>query len=307
MQKNNLLISIITPTFNRGDFIEKTILSIKNQDYPLIEHIVVDGLSTDNTKDILKKYEGTYNLRWISEKDKGCADAMNKGFAMAKGDIICWLDSDDVYLPGTIKRVIEVFEQRPDITAVFGNVVIADENDKIINYERKATFDFETLIYNGMSMSPQTTFWRKALHDNVGELDISFSRCADHDFFIRLAKAGAKFYHINKYLAAYRVHSNQLTGDVGILRKEQLEIARKYWDKNLTPQSLWMKRKKITIKRMLYFAARGQVWHLVRALLVRLGIIKIYSSRTVHHPLFRDIMICNQRGGSYELCFRDSK
>jgi glycosyltransferase involved in cell wall biosynthesis len=303
-QKDRLLASIVTPTFNRGDFIEKNILSIKNQDYPLIEHIVIDGLSTDGTVDILKKYEGTYNLRWISEKDKGCADAMNKGFAMATGDIVCWLDSDDIYLPGTIRQVVNMFEVKPQIDALFGNILVADEGGDIISYDKKAHVNVDALLYNGMTMSPQATFWRKELHQKVGGLDDSYLRCSDHDFFIRLCLAGAKFHHINRYLSVYGVHSKQLTRDVGILKKEQLEIARKYWDKNLTPQSLWIKRMNITIKRVLHFIIRGNFWHLARAFLVRMGIIRPKTSGAVPHPLFRDIILARQGDSLYTIVFR---
>ena len=107
-----LLVSIITVTFNRGRFLEQAIQSIKNQDYSNIEHIVIDGGSTDNTLDILKKYEGTYNLKWISEKDEGIADAVNKGFRMAKGEVVGFLDSDDVLIPKVISKVAKIFKEK---------------------------------------------------------------------------------------------------------------------------------------------------------------------------------------------------
>ncbi|MEM2568057.1 MAG: glycosyltransferase, partial [Candidatus Bathyarchaeia archaeon] len=97
MTKNDTLVSIITPSLNQGRFIRETLLSVKSQDYPCIEHIVIDGGSTDDTLMILKRYEGTYNLRWISEPDEGHSDAVNKGFRMAQGEIVGWLNSDDVY------------------------------------------------------------------------------------------------------------------------------------------------------------------------------------------------------------------
>lgn len=107
------LVSIITPSYNQGKFIEETIQSVLNQDYPNIEYIVIDGGSTDNTIDILKKYEG--RLRWISEPDKGQSDAINKGFAMARGSMMAWLNSDDTYLPGTVNKVVDIFCSQTDI------------------------------------------------------------------------------------------------------------------------------------------------------------------------------------------------
>lgn len=110
---NTPLVSIITPSFNQGRYIEQNILSIINQNYPLIEHIIVDGGSTDETIDILKKHESSYNLRWISESDEGQADAVNKGFNMAHGEIIGWLNSDDVYYDiTTISRIVDAFNQK---------------------------------------------------------------------------------------------------------------------------------------------------------------------------------------------------
>ena len=114
----NPLVSIITITLNRARYLEETILSIKNQDYLHIEHIVIDGGSTDGTLELLKRYENQYNMRWISEKDGGIIDALNKGLRMAKGDIFCWLDSDDTYLPGTIKKIVKVFQKHPKVDLV---------------------------------------------------------------------------------------------------------------------------------------------------------------------------------------------
>jgi len=268
-----ILVSIITPTLNRAQFLERNILSIKNQDYPFIEHVVVDGASTDNTIEILRKYEGTYNLKWISEKDRGCANAMNKGFKMAKGDIFCWLDSDDIYLPGTIRKIVEIFQKYPNVDVVFGNMFIIDQSDKIIDYIKCTEFDGEALLYTGMILNPQSTFWRRSLHKNLNGLDQKYLRCADYDFFLRMALSEAKFYHIRDFLAAYRHHSQQLSKSVELCRREGSKIAYKYFDENLTIRSLEWKKRKILVRRALQYIKQGDIWYVLRGILRRIGIL----------------------------------
>jgi len=276
LDKNKeILVSIITPTLNRAQFLEKNILSIKNQDYLFVEHIIVDGGSTDNTLEIIKKYERTYNLKWTSEKDEGCADAMNKGFKMAKGDIFCWLDADDMYLPGTIGKVIKVFQERPEIDVVFGDMFIADQNDKIIDCTKRINFDYEALLYVGMTLSPQATFWRQSLHEKLNGLNQKYLRCADYDFFVRMALSGARFYHLRDFLAIYRRHPQQLTKSVELCRREGNEIYQKYIDKNITPRSLRWKKRKILVRRVLEYIKQGDIWYVLRGILRRIGILPI--------------------------------
>src|SRR3989338_5413748 len=107
------LVSIVTASYNQAQFIEETLRSVREQDYPNLEHIVIDGASTDGTVDVLRRYEGTYNMRWISEPDRGHADALCKGFRQATGDILAWLNSDDVYFPGAVTTAVETFRRHP--------------------------------------------------------------------------------------------------------------------------------------------------------------------------------------------------
>ncbi len=114
------LVSIVTPSLNQGRFIQETILSVKDQTYPNIEHIIVDGGSTDGTLDIIKKYEGTYKMRWVSEPDSGQSDAINKGWRMAKGEILAYLNSDDTYMPWAVETAVELFSEHPDVAIIVG-------------------------------------------------------------------------------------------------------------------------------------------------------------------------------------------
>lgn len=221
------MISIITPTYNRANYLEKNILSVKSQNYNNIEHIIVDGASSDNTIEILKKYENTYNMKWISEKDSGIPNAMNKGFKMAKGDIFCWLDSDDIYLDTTLKKIIDIFTKNSDIDVVFGDILISDQNDKIINYIKNTKFDINALIHLGMNLQPQATFWKQSTHNKLKGFNEKYISGADYDFFLRMALSGAKFYHIKDFLAVYRVHQGN-NGMVDISNNEREEIIKNY-------------------------------------------------------------------------------
>lgn len=265
-----LKISIITPTFNRGQFLEENILSIKNQDYPNIEHIIIDGGSTDNTIEIIKKYEGIYNLKWISEKDDGYADALNKGFKMATGDIVCWLDSDDKYLPGTIKKIVKIFESKKNVDVIFGNMFICNEYGKIFDYCKQTKFDIDTLIYWGMVLNPQTTFWRKGVLEKIGEMDKSYKRLADYDFFIRMVKSNVNFFHFNDFLSIYRHHKGQLQRSIDICFKENKIILEKYSDIKINGINLKIKKGKIAINRAINYILQGDLLYVIRSILKRL-------------------------------------
>ena len=272
---NQPLISIITATFNRADFLEKNILSIKNQDYKNIEHIVVDGGSTDNTIEILNKYRDIYNLRWVSEKDKGCTNAINKGFKMATGDVICWLDSDDYYLPGTLSKIVKIFQEKPDIDVVFGDILIGDSSGKIVNYVRHTKFDPEILIYEKrQDISPQAAFWKKAVQAKIDSMNERYTRCADYDFFIRMGMSGAKFYHLRDFLGVYRWHPGQFTKEKEICKQERETISRNYIDKNLNKNQTRSKKLKFFRKRTANLIKQGDFWFVFRGFLRRLGVIK---------------------------------
>ena len=207
MSGSKPLVSIITPSYNQGKFIEATLLSVKNQDYPDIEHIVVDGGSTDNTLDILKKYEGTYSVRWLSEPDRGQTDAVNKGFRMAKGEIVGWLNSDDVYFSrDVISYVVNRFGEFKDVDVVYGDTVDIDEGSLILRARCAIPcFRYELLLLSNLICQP-SAFLRKAVVEGPG-LDTSIDLPMDYEYWLRLAKNGFRFKHVNKVMAANRRYS----------------------------------------------------------------------------------------------------
>lgn len=198
------LVSIITPSYNQAKYLEQTILSVLNQDHPRIEYIVMDGASTDGSVDIIKKYAGRL-VHWESEKDKGQADAINKGFARATGEIIAWLNSDDYYLPGTIRTVVKVFEENPDAVLVYGNMLAVDENGKTFNTLNYKQLTLEDLLCFQIIGQPAVFMRRSALQKTDG-LDSTFHFLLDHLLWIQIAKHG-RILHIDQTWSAARYHA----------------------------------------------------------------------------------------------------
>jgi glycosyltransferase involved in cell wall biosynthesis len=202
-------ISIITPSFNQAQFIEETILSVLNQDYPNIEYIVVDGGSTDQTLDILKKYER--RIKWLSEKDQGQADAVNKGLKMASGEIIGWLNSDDTYEPGCIQKVVACFLKSPEAVLVYGNGYQMNQEgkDKKPFIVRKVTFNKLSKINKLLQPS---IFFKKETIEKVGYLDAHLHYVMDFELWVRFFKRYEKqTKYIPDYLSNWRLYPDTKT------------------------------------------------------------------------------------------------
>ncbi len=203
-------ISIVTPSYQQSAFIEETLLSVMGQACDNVEHIVIDGLSTDGTKEILVKYASLYNLKWISEKDSGQTEAINKGFHRATGDIVGWINSDDTYMPGVFKKVLECFADNPDIGWLYGDAYWIDSYSNITGIYKADEFNLLKLLYVGMYMPQPTIFVRRNLLKSIGNLDESIYTTMDFDYCIRLGLEGQAKY-IPKILATRRVHADAKT------------------------------------------------------------------------------------------------
>lgn len=197
------LVSIITPSFNQAAYLEQTILSVLDQDHPYIEYIVIDGASTDTSVDVIKKYENRLAY-WVSEKDNGQADAINKGFAHATGDIIAWLNSDDYYLAGTISSVVKIFDQNPRVTLVYGNMFAVDEHGKTFNTLNYKQLTLEDLLCFQIIGQP-AVFMRRSAMESV-KLDTDFHFLLDHYLWIQIAQHGQLLY-VDQTWAAARYHA----------------------------------------------------------------------------------------------------
>lgn len=206
------LVSIITPSLNQGQFIEETILSVLNQDYPNIEYLVMDGGSTDNTLDILKKYEG--RLTYVSEKDAGQSDAINNGWRKARGEIVAWLNSDDTYCPGAVRKAVEGFERHPEAGIVYGDCYGINAEGTIIRRLRLPDIDLSALLCYTIIHQP-AVFIRKSVTEAVGLLDTRLQGLMDHDLWIRSAFQ-FPFHHVREFLACNREHSLTKNAKLGI-------------------------------------------------------------------------------------------
>jgi glycosyltransferase involved in cell wall biosynthesis len=181
------LVSIVTPSYNQGRFIRETITSVLNQDYPNIEYIIMDGGSTDETASVAQEFRR--RLTFISEKDRGQAHAINKGFKLATGEIFFWLNSDDVILPGAVTRVVRSFEERPNLGAVYGEGYLIDLLGNIKSrFPTTEPFNLWRLIYLWDPILQQTAYFRRTVIEEIGLLDESLYWGLDWDLLIRIGK-----------------------------------------------------------------------------------------------------------------------
>lgn len=204
------IVSIMTPSLNQGQFLERTIQSVLTQNYPKLEYIIQDGLSTDSTDDILEKYHSVL-MRVDSGKDSGQAQAINRGFRQTNGDILAWLNADDLLLPGTIPFLVKFFIAHPEIDVVYGYRICIDEQDREIGRWIVAP-SAESVLPWANYIPQETLFWRRRIWEKVGRyVDESYQFAMDWDLLLRFYKAGATFARIPMFLGAFRVHTKQKT------------------------------------------------------------------------------------------------
>ena len=211
--KQSPSISIVTASLNQAEFIERTIESVLSQNYPALEYILRDGGSDDGTLDILQKYDQQI-LSWSSRSDNGQTDALNQGFQNTSGEIMAYLNSDDLLLPGTLHYIAAFFQRYPDVDVVYGHRVLIDENDNDIGKWIMPAHEDDVLRW--VDYVPQETlFWRRSLWNKVGsQLDDSFNFAMDWDLLLRFTEVGAKFQRLPRFLGAFRVHPQQKTSSV---------------------------------------------------------------------------------------------
>ncbi|WP_071467069.1 glycosyltransferase family 2 protein [Polynucleobacter asymbioticus] len=202
-------VSIVMPSFNQVQFIERSILSVLNQSYPNVELIVIDGGSTDGSVEIIKQYQDRISY-WESEPDRGQAHAINKGLAIATGEWVGWQNSDDVYTEDAIEKLIECAHKNPSAGLVIGDMSMIDAQDKKIRNIRYIRPSYKSILAEGMVLSNQSSLWKRSLHSNVGYLDESLHFNFDYEWFLRLLH-NADAAHTPTVLGSLRVHEQTKT------------------------------------------------------------------------------------------------
>jgi len=198
-------VSIITPSYNQAAFLEQTIQSVLHQGYSDLEYMLVDGGSTDGSQEIIQKYAGQLAW-WISEPDSGQAEAINKGLIRASGDIVAWLNSDDILLPGAIEQAVSVFTQFPEIGLIYGDVLAIDAQGKTTNRLKYGDLSLSDLAAFQVIGQP-SVFMRRSVLEHAGYLDVSYHFLLDHHLWLRMAQlTGIR--HVPEFLSAARFHAD---------------------------------------------------------------------------------------------------
>ena len=255
---NTPLVSVITPSYNQGHFIRATIDSVLGQDYNNIEYIIVDGASTDATRSILEEYGD--RLRWVSEEDRGQTDAINKGIRMSHGDIIAYLNSDDIYLPGTVARIAAEFIRHPDVDFLYGDLYAIDRDGDILSKIKTIPFDRKILLFDANFISQPASFYRRSLFDKIGYFDDTLHYLMDYEFFLRAAANNIRFKLVKNYLSAIRYHDECKTvSGMTPWAEERKHIKLHYLDTPCSMRKLRLLAMLYRLKRYMLMIGRGRL------------------------------------------------
>jgi glycosyltransferase involved in cell wall biosynthesis len=258
-------ITVVTPSFNRAEYLEETLMSVVHQDYPNLEYIVIDGGSTDGSAEIIQRHASNLAY-WVSERDAGPADAIRKGFDRATGSILAWLNSDDTYQPGTLAAVAEAFGSGQTADVVYGNMYWVSASGDFLAEKRQAPFWKPGYQYGGADLQQPATFWKRDLYVRSGGIDPSFQAAFDTDLFFRFIELGARFHHIDTFLASFRVHPGQISElHLEAARSEVERIRAQHLRFSATSLPGRLVKNAGRLQRIAHYAVRGDLgWLLSR-------------------------------------------
>jgi glycosyltransferase involved in cell wall biosynthesis len=212
-------ITVVIPSYNQGEFIERTIRSIIDQDYPNLDLILLDGGSTDDTMAIVERYRG-YFSHIESGPDGGQSAAIVKGFGLATGKYMSWLNSDDTYAPGALRAVGEALAAQPDIAFIYGHTNIIDAQDHVVAHKKSVAFSLGVMKYAFLTVPQMSAFWTKQLYDEVGGIDSTLRFCMDYDLFVRMSSRRAPVL-IDRHIGNFRVHGTSKTSTLESVRQAE--------------------------------------------------------------------------------------
>jgi len=253
-------VTIVTPSFNQAKYLEQTIISVLNQDYPNIEYIIIDGGSTDGSVEIIKKYQEKLSY-WISEPDKGQSNAINKGFKHATGKIYNWLNSDDLLMPSAVKIAVYYLNKYPEVGLIYGNRTVIDGKGNFLYLLERPSFNPKVFPHQ-WGIPQETAFFRRECWQITKGLYESLQYCMDDDLFFRLSKI-TRFYHVPFVLGTFRRHTQSKTVlHSGALKGvRRTEFAKVYF-KNYGRKHSKIKSKfyKFYIRLMLHWEKRSKIY-----------------------------------------------
>lgn len=219
-------ISIVTPNYNYGEFLIKAIKNVfaqtEAEDSPIVEHIVIDGGSTDNSVKYMQEWDrfiatipeerrARYSFSWVSEKDRGQTDAINKGLRKSTGDIMCWLNSDESYKPNALKEIALAFIKYPKYDLIYGDIDFVDSQGKFLRTRYGHIYSYGVLLYYGCYIPSASAFWTRTAYEKFGELNPRIKTMMDTEYWVRMAKQGCKFKYIPKILSVFIWHDNNVS------------------------------------------------------------------------------------------------
>lgn len=202
-------ITVVTPSYNQAEFLEATIQSVLDQNYPNLEYLVIDGGSTDGSVDIIKKYQSKISY-WMSEPDGGQVEAINKGLRLATGDWVTWQNSDDIFYLNAFSGLAKAIPRHPKADLIIGNMMLIDRQGQNLRDVHYVTPSYNAMLAEGMVLTNQAAFWRCSVHQEVGYLDETLNCSFDFEWFLRLLKA-KRAAHVNEMWGCYRLHEETKT------------------------------------------------------------------------------------------------
>lgn len=301
------LVSVVTPSFNQAEFLEETILSVLSQNYPNLEYLILDGGSTDGSVDIIRKYQDRLAY-WVSESDAGQTDAINRGWGLARGEILAYLNSDDLYLPGAVSAAVRFFRSRPDVGIVYGACEFLDQGGDVVARIIPPDFSLSRLLLGNFLAQP-SVFLRKTVLKQIGPLDTSLRYCMDYDLWVRAAVAGIQIARVpGLVLARFRIWWGSKTStasEAGL--NERLLILERAFSSGRLPREV-MALREYARARACMTVAYGEFLNgdmrVARRFLCR---SVVYSGRIAYDPQFLMLWVATLAGARCSRFLRRAK